>query len=523
MKLSLEIVKEYLEMPDNSNAFYSASNKLTLERPVIYTGEGDLESDTFYICTGRDLSNVTDIGINTVCICCGNPPKRVLHKLGGYLIVSEEMDMHVLANRVQLIFNRFDHWTDELYSVSRITQFRQMLQQMLEISSDIFENGISIMDSNFHIIVQTKTNIQYGGYDNLKPSPENVIVPDEIVSVLKYDERYHQITQKRESFYFDGEMIPHRLLCKNLFQNEKYLFRIMLTECIRPFRKTDEILLDYLSEHILYSLQQYSPQSFFFNDGIIQLLSETLVTGKSNRLAINSELHKLSWLDSDEYRVASVHVSPFDLYISSLDYYSGEIARLFSNAVAFPFQDRIVLVINETKSGQLEKHADSLRVFIRENNFRIGISNYSNSIYNIQTMDRQAEMALTIGMTEKPMEWIHWFSKYTLQYIYNMLASNSELGQLYSPVYYQLERYDKENETAYLETLKVYLRCNRNVVHAANELYIQRSTMNYRLKRIREITDNDLDDPEEILLLNLTFSIINREQKNRQRLERGAD
>ena len=112
------------------------------------------------------------------------------------------------------------------------------------------------------------------------------------------------------------------------------------------------------------------------------------------------------------------------------------------------------------------------------------------------------------------MEWIHWFPRYTLQYIYNMLTENSELGHLYSPIYYRLEQYDKENGTSYLETLRVYLNCRMNTVQAAKELFIQRSTMIYRLKRIREIGDTDLENTDELLHLYLTFSIIEREKKN---------
>ena len=122
-------------------------------------------------------------------------------------------------------------------------------------------------------------------------------------------------------------------------------------------------------------------------------------------------------------------------------------------------------------------------------------------------------MALTIGLMEKPMEWIHWFSRYTLQYIYNMLANNTELGHLYSPVYYRLKRYDKENGTSYLKTLREYLNCYQNTAQAAKNLFIQRSTMIYRLKRIREIADNDLTGRDDLLHLYLTFSIIDRQNQ----------
>lgn len=517
MKLSLGIIYEKINTPDNSVLFLFGSNTLNLERPVYYTGENVLNLDTLYICRGTELNKVQKVEKGVSCICCGRPQKRIEQKLEGLIVVPEDTDLLDLGNRVNAVFNQFDLWESELLRTSNMSQFRQMNLRILEVSSGIFENGLAIMGPDMEIVFQNETNILYGGYQVPDPHAEVVIVPDEIISAFKYDEDYRRISEEKQIFYYEGEMLPHRVLCKNLFQGKKFLFRIIITECIRPFRKTDELLLDYLSDHVLRSLQQYSPHYFSANEGLVLLLSEALETGKSNRQAINSELLKLSWSSSNTYRVVSVQVSSFDLYISTLNYYSGEIARLFPAAFAFPFQDRIVLIINETKSGPLETYSDILSVFIRENNFRVGISNYSDDLFSIQTMDRQAEMALTIGLSEKPMVWIHWFSRYTLQYIYNMLTSNTDLGQLYSPIYYRLERYDKENGTSYLETLRVYLKCRMNTVQAAKDLFIQRSTMIYRLKRIREITDNNLEDPDDLLHLYLTFSIIEREENQKER------
>ena len=56
-----------------------------------------------------------------------------------------------------------------------------------------------------------------------------------------------------------------------------------------------------------------------------------------------------------------------------------------------------------------------------------------------------------------------------------------------------------------------------NAVQAAKELFIQRSTMIYRLKRIREIADNDLEDRNDLLHLYLTVSIIEREENEQEK------
>lgn len=512
MKLSLTLIRERLKNPEIIAFFKDSEAAFRLERPLFYTGQSTLKSDTLYIAGSEQLSGIRRFEKGSALICTGPVPKRIRENAPQILETIEGTDLFSLTNEIQQIFNLFDSWEKSLYEASSSGQMRGMYQKMLDVSSDIFENGLSIMDNAFRMIFQNDINIRDGGYTTPVSSEDNYSISTEVISLFKYDKDYQRISEERDVFYYDGEMLPHLVLCKNIFRDDQFLFRIIITECSRSFRKTDEILLDILSEFYQKSLYLDFPQNSLLSIGLASLLTETIESGTSNRPGIESELRKLAWAYNDTYRIASIHVSQDDILLSTLHYYSYEAAKLFPKACAFPFQDSIIVVINETRIGSLERYTEKLSFFVRENNFRIGISNFSDDISKIQILYRQAEVALTIGMSEKPMEWIHWFSRYTLQYIYNMLTSNSELGQLYSPIYYRLERYDKENATSYLETLRVYLDSGMNAVQAAKELFIQRSTMIYRLKRIREISENELEDRNDLLHLYLTFSIIEWEK-----------
>ena len=58
-----------------------------------------------------------------------------------------------------------------------------------------------------------------------------------------------------------------------------------------------------------------------------------------------------------------------------------------------------------------------------------------------------------------------------------------------------------------------YLEENLNATQTARELYIHRSTLLYRLERIREILDSDLTDPDELLYLNFSFRLLEQEEQ----------
>ena len=522
MKLSLDLIKEHLQNAHSIAFFRSSSDRFDLNRPVLYDGKGVLKSDTLYICSPKELAGTIQVEKGAACICGGMPEEKVKMRLKR-LIVTESCPVHVLFNQVQEIFLRFDQWENELLLAGYSNSPRAILRHMLDVSSDIFDNGLSVMDNAFRIIMQNETNVRFSGYVYPDPVPEDSAVPEdfaipeEMISYYKYDKEYQVISESRDVFYYESSVLPHRVLCRNIFQNDQFLFRIIITECIRPFRRSDEYLLTLLSDHFFRSIRKMQLQDGWIHDSFSRLILDMITSGQMNRQAIESELRSRHWTNSDTYRIATLHVSTDDLLISTLSYYAREAGSLLPQVLAIPVEDVILLVINESRSGPITQYSGAISLFVRENNFRMGISNFSDDFYNIRTLFRQAEMALNIGLTEKPMEWIHWFSQYTMQYIYNRLASDTEVSQLLSPLYYQLQRYDKENASSYLQTLQVYLECHMNTVRAAKELYIQRSTMIYRLKRIREITGCDLKNRDDLLHLFLTFSILDREARREER------
>src|SRR5699024_9229597 len=58
----------------------------------------------------------------------------------------------------------------------------------------------------------------------------------------------------------------------------------------------------------------------------------------------------------------------------------------------------------------------------------------------------------------------------------------------------RLREYDEKNKTALLKTLQYYLQSDSNVYRSAKQLFIHPNTMNYRLKRIKEVSGLDLKD-----------------------------
>jgi sugar diacid utilization regulator len=86
---------------------------------------------------------------------------------------------------------------------------------------------------------------------------------------------------------------------------------------------------------------------------------------------------------------------------------------------------------------------------------------------------------------------LEWYSSASVRDgIEELLAPLSELG-------------DESKQRDYLQTLRVYLDHNRSIAKCAEDLYIHRNTVSYRVARITELLDVDLDDPSLRLALHL--------------------
>ncbi|HJT38158.1 MAG TPA: helix-turn-helix domain-containing protein [Actinomycetota bacterium] len=72
----------------------------------------------------------------------------------------------------------------------------------------------------------------------------------------------------------------------------------------------------------------------------------------------------------------------------------------------------------------------------------------------------------------------------------------------------QIVTHDAEHGTAYIDTLRAYLDAFGDVPTAAARILVHPNTFRYRLRRLLEIFDLDLDDAEERLVLSLQLRLL---------------
>ncbi|WP_199272944.1 helix-turn-helix domain-containing protein [Streptomyces broussonetiae] len=137
----------------------------------------------------------------------------------------------------------------------------------------------------------------------------------------------------------------------------------------------------------------------------------------------------------------------------------------------------------------------------------IGVSAPSDSLNDIPHHYQEAQRALDVRRHSRERYGTTFFDELGL---YRILGPGSDYRELETFVHEwlgQLIDYDSRHHAAMVETLSRYFDCGGNYDETADSLAIHRSTLRYRLQRIRDISGHDLANVEDRLNLQVATRV----------------
>jgi len=137
----------------------------------------------------------------------------------------------------------------------------------------------------------------------------------------------------------------------------------------------------------------------------------------------------------------------------------------------------------------------------------IGISQEANQIEDYYLCYKQSQKTLVIvnsRFADRGYMSFDELGSYTVLY---HLGDPLVVPLFLKTYLYPLLEYGHGNNRTLFDTLRVYLQTNGNIKDAAQILYIHRSSLKYRLERIRDILSKDIDHAEQRFNLMLAYKL----------------
>ena len=180
---------------------------------------------------------------------------------------------------------------------------------------------------------------------------------------------------------------------------------------------------------------------------------------------------------------------------------------VYPNSMSVVYKDAIVLFLNQDEPILLnEKQLTPLTEFAQRNRMKVGISQPFSDILKINIYYQQANNVLEIGELHDPVSTCYPATELLPQYLFsNCSYTGLEVG-IHHHIFW-LQDYDERYHTDFIETLRTYLECDRSAARAAETLHLHRSTFFYRIKKLEELLDVDLNDSKLLFLYELSFKI----------------
>jgi len=94
--------------------------------------------------------------------------------------------------------------------------------------------------------------------------------------------------------------------------------------------------------------------------------------------------------------------------------------------------------------------------------------------------------------------------------VYQLILSLSDRDKLLAfckQTLGKLEDYDMRQHADLVKTLEAFFNCHGNLSQTAEQLIVHRNTLLYRMNRINQIAEIDLNRPETRLALHLALTI----------------
>lgn len=180
---------------------------------------------------------------------------------------------------------------------------------------------------------------------------------------------------------------------------------------------------------------------------------------------------------------------------------------LYPNSMSVVYQDAIVLFLNQDEPILLnDAQLAPLEEFALRNRMKVGISQPFSDILKINIYYQQTLNVLGIGELHEPSGILYLATELLPQYLF----SNSPYAGLEAGIHHHLfwlRDYDEQYHTDFINTLRVYLACDRSAAKAAEALHLHRSTFFYRIKKLEELLDVSLNDSRLLFLYELSFKI----------------
>ena len=407
-------------------------------------------------------------------------------------ITDANTDAEIIINEILAAFEYYNVWEAKLWEASAL---EDAMQQMIELSDNVFDHPSRIIDMDGRVLA---ISIKFGPNDvdeRWKKTYESGVVDLTNVGtpVITMEGEYLQ----------EWEEIPRRYYTEERGVN--YIAATIQSD-------NENIAAFFIQEHRTKFTPSHCQLAAVFCEILKTVFRNTANSALRSKSSILMDLLEGGSFDILPERLAGDGITA-PLLLISVRSIRDNTPRIrkgsmmimiheFKTAnISVVYQEDIVCVIS--RSG-LDAFIRELMRIVNPQYYMIGISLPFEGWDDIPVRYSQAVFA--IGASGR-VSGVYDCKNYAFEYLISTISDQNISLQLLHPALITLEMYDREHKTDFYETLSCYIANERSHAETSKSMGIHRNTLMYRIKRICEIIESDLEDPDERAFISLSYKI----------------
>ncbi len=474
----------------------------------ILTEDVPFDNHTLYLFTSHKLSKPLRLRIEEYAgklyiIDCMKHPKLPFDAITFY----EEADSSLVFQELHTCLIAETTLSYQIQSLYELSSKGGGLDALTKKAEEILERPISILDASYALMSVSPSMRQLTfGIDD---SSDGLFLQIEEIESLRRLQIEDKIYQKNEAFFVDTEDHPDT----NWIFCAIRINRVMsgyVAVCLPQGEIATSFQLRLTSTIAKICSVEMQKHDFFLEQTGLQY--ETFLTDLLEGRF--SDLHRIS----SRLKLLNRHLGSYYCFAlfnrlspSGSDFYNKQqldrLRKLFPGSMSIVYRNILVLFINSDQAIFLnEDFLAPIKEFATRNSFRVALSQPFADLLKAHIFFQQTLTTLSLS-EQAPGDFLIGFSADAVPYTLFSKTNNSvlEAGIHYHLFY--LQDYDATYHTEFVETLRTYLKENRNMAKAAEALHIHRSTFFYRIKKIEEILDISITDSSLLFLYEISFKI----------------
>ncbi|WP_411680568.1 PucR family transcriptional regulator [Clostridium thailandense] len=487
------------------------NNSFSITSVCFFTKDTNFTNTEFlYIGYASELLSENSFKDPILMICIEDIPiSENFRNLREIYLIRLLADTNILSvyNTINTLFDEdilIKSFTEKLYQ-SIVLDFD--IQAICDLAATFLQNPLVVLDNSLkHIGISSDVELE--DHIWMDQQKNGNFISEHSIGLITKQTEYKKDYYSTEPVILPKGELKYPRIINHIFVNHKPVGTIVIFEVHKKFKNMDLYFAKMISD--VLSLRMKNDSFVLYSKGVIyehifyDLLNETISSS-----VLYERIQSQNLNIKDDIYVIAIDISEFDQTYKTLQYFRSLLDEIIRDGKSVIYENYIVVIIMRKSNTYLsELEINEINNFCGKKKLYAGISKCFHDVSKLKFYFEQAITSLQLNRKLRKVHKLSFYEEFTTDHMIDIAFKNIDLKQFCDESLLKLIEYDKFNNTTFASSLYEFLIHERNLAHTAKALHMHRNTLIYRINKIQEITNHDLENSNYRFRLLLSFKIL---------------